>query len=177
MGEICPKVERSSFALCTDFSSLLNQRRGSELLLSSSSQLSRVVSRERQLFACRYNLPIAHFKFQARLFWLDPTRSGLFADVQRSYLRRWCKEGGDLSIRTIVDWAYYKMRLGSAVQKIITIPAAMQKVRAQSVELNSLNLQHKLMNLVLAGVRRFDKGFENAFMSDRCACIQVLFLI
>jgi DNA polymerase epsilon subunit 1 len=28
----------------------------------------------------------------------------------------------------MVDWAYYKERLGSAIQKIITIPAAMQRV-------------------------------------------------
>lgn len=27
-----------------------------------------------------------------------------------------------------MDWEYYKQRLGSAIQKIITIPAAMQKV-------------------------------------------------
>ena len=31
-------------------------------------------------------------------------------------------------MRGIVDWAYYKERLGSAIQKIITIPAAMQHV-------------------------------------------------
>ena len=31
-------------------------------------------------------------------------------------------------MRAIVDWGYYKERLGSAVQKIITIPAAMQRV-------------------------------------------------
>ena len=31
--------------------------------------------------------------------------------------------------RELVDWAYYAQRLGSAVQKIITIPAAMQKAR------------------------------------------------
>jgi hypothetical protein len=29
-------------------------------------------------------------------------------------------------VRDIVDWEYYKERLGSAIQKIITIPAAMQ---------------------------------------------------
>lgn len=29
-------------------------------------------------------------------------------------------------MRDIVDWEYYKERLGSAIQKIITIPAAMQ---------------------------------------------------
>ncbi|OMO89101.1 hypothetical protein COLO4_19937 [Corchorus olitorius] len=34
----------------------------------------------------------------------------------------------DVGIRSIVDWSYYKQRLSSAIQKIITIPAAMQKV-------------------------------------------------
>ena len=32
------------------------------------------------------------------------------------------------NVRDILDWAYYKERLGSAIQKIITIPAAMQQV-------------------------------------------------
>lgn len=31
-------------------------------------------------------------------------------------------------VRAIVDWNYYRERLGSAIQKIITIPAAMQRV-------------------------------------------------
>lgn len=31
-------------------------------------------------------------------------------------------------VRAIVDWGYYKERLGSAIQKIITIPAAMQHI-------------------------------------------------
>ena len=31
-------------------------------------------------------------------------------------------------LRDIVDWDYYRERLGSAIQKIITIPAAMQHV-------------------------------------------------
>ncbi|GBG71097.1 hypothetical protein CBR_g8396 [Chara braunii] len=51
-----------------------------------------------------------------------------FSDVMKSYLRKWCKEPGDVDIRTIVDWDYYRTRLGSAIQKIITIPAAMQRV-------------------------------------------------
>lgn len=29
-------------------------------------------------------------------------------------------------VRDVVDWDYYRERLGSAIQKIITIPAAMQ---------------------------------------------------
>ena len=34
--------------------------------------------------------------------------------------------------RIIVDWDYYRQRLCSAIQKIITIPAAMQKVQLLS---------------------------------------------
>lgn len=31
-------------------------------------------------------------------------------------------------MRSIIDWDYYRERLGSAIMKIITIPAAMQRV-------------------------------------------------
>ena len=31
-------------------------------------------------------------------------------------------------MRALVDWDYYKERLGGTIQKIITIPAAMQHV-------------------------------------------------
>ncbi|GJP47493.1 hypothetical protein CLOM_g6680 [Closterium sp. NIES-68] len=51
-------------------------------------------------------------------------------EVMRVYLRKWCKEAhGALDVRGIVDWDYYRQRLSSAIQKIITIPAAMQKVK------------------------------------------------
>lgn len=51
--------------------------------------------------------------------------------VRRHFLRKWLKCYGDddLDIRSILDWTYYIERLGSAVQKIITIPAALQQVR------------------------------------------------
>ena len=44
------------------------------------------------------------------------------------YVRKWCKISSEVGIRSIIDWSYYKQRLSSAIQKIITIPAAMQKV-------------------------------------------------
>ncbi|KAG9455053.1 hypothetical protein H6P81_007957 [Aristolochia fimbriata] len=50
------------------------------------------------------------------------------AEIAKFYLRKWCKISSDVDIRSIVDWCYYRQRLSSAVQKIITIPAAMQKV-------------------------------------------------
>ena len=51
-------------------------------------------------------------------------------NVKRLYLRKWLKDNGLVSfdLRSILDWEYYIERLGSVVQKLITIPAAMQKV-------------------------------------------------
>lgn len=34
----------------------------------------------------------------------------------------------DFDIRSLLDWDYYLDRLGNCIRKIITIPAAMQKV-------------------------------------------------
>lgn len=50
--------------------------------------------------------------------------------VQKHYLRKWLKDSSlsDFDIRAILDWSYYIERLGGAIQKIITIPAAMQGV-------------------------------------------------
>ncbi|KAF1884802.1 hypothetical protein Lal_00028689, partial [Lupinus albus] len=50
------------------------------------------------------------------------------ADRMKFFVRKWCKVSSDVGIRSIIDWSYYKQRLSSAVQKIITIPAAMQQV-------------------------------------------------
>jgi DNA polymerase epsilon subunit 1 len=50
--------------------------------------------------------------------------------VKRSYLRKWLRNNGltNFDLRSILDWEYYIERLGSVIQKLITIPAAMQKV-------------------------------------------------
>lgn len=51
-------------------------------------------------------------------------------NVKRYFLRKWLKEEpGDMDPRTVIDWDYYIERLGSVVQKLITIPAALQKLR------------------------------------------------
>ncbi|GBP24391.1 DNA polymerase epsilon catalytic subunit A [Eumeta japonica] len=49
--------------------------------------------------------------------------------VKRHHLRRWLKDNtidDDIDIRDVLDWNYYIERLSGAIQKIITIPAAMQ---------------------------------------------------
>ena len=50
--------------------------------------------------------------------------------VKQTYLRKWLKDNSltTFDIRSILDWEYYIERLGSVIQKLITIPAAMQKV-------------------------------------------------
>ncbi|KAL7797281.1 DUF1744 domain-containing protein [Trichoderma ceciliae] len=50
--------------------------------------------------------------------------------VKRAYLKKWLKEEpADTDPRALLDWNYYSERLGSVIQKLITIPAALQKVR------------------------------------------------
>jgi DNA polymerase epsilon subunit 1 len=50
--------------------------------------------------------------------------------IKRYFLRKWLKEDpSDMDPRTILDWDYYRERLASVIQKLITIPAALQKVR------------------------------------------------
>ena len=48
--------------------------------------------------------------------------------VIMKYLKSWTKDENliDCSMKAIVDWEYYKDRLAKTIQKIITIPAAMQ---------------------------------------------------
>jgi DNA polymerase epsilon subunit 1 len=59
-------------------------------------------------------------------------------EVKTHFLKKWLKlsaekkgekiKDEDFDIRKILDWNYYEKRLGSTIQKIITIPAALQKV-------------------------------------------------
>lgn len=50
--------------------------------------------------------------------------------IKKHYLKKWLKVNAsfDFDIRNILDWNYYIERLNSCIQKIITIPAALQGV-------------------------------------------------
>ncbi|SPQ99410.1 unnamed protein product (mitochondrion) [Plasmodiophora brassicae] len=50
--------------------------------------------------------------------------------IRQTYLRKWLGDSSlkSFDIRSILDWSYYSTRLGSAIQKIITIPAAAQHI-------------------------------------------------
>lgn len=81
--------------------------------------------------SCRYIIsrkpegsPVTERAIPLAIFQAEPS-------VRRHFLRKWLKSSSlqDFDIRTILDWDYYIERLGSAIQKIITIPAALQQVR------------------------------------------------
>lgn len=69
--------------------------------------------------------------------------------VKRHYLRRWLKDSSmsSFDIRDILDWQYYIERLNSAIQKIITIPAALQGVMKISAIIQSCKSICKLSYL------------------------------
>ncbi|CAG9856188.1 unnamed protein product [Phyllotreta striolata] len=50
--------------------------------------------------------------------------------IQKHYLRKWLRDPSlnEVEIRDILDWSYYIERLGGTIQKIVTIPAALQGV-------------------------------------------------
>ncbi|XP_015586460.1 DNA polymerase epsilon catalytic subunit A [Cephus cinctus] len=65
--------------------------------------------------------PITERTIPVAIFQAEPS-------VKKHYLRKWLKDSSlqNFDIRHILDWNYYIERLGSVIQKIITIPAAMQ---------------------------------------------------
>ena len=69
------------------------------------------------------NAPIADRAIPTTIFSADD-------QVKRFFLRKWLREDPiDMNPRALIDWDYYLERLGSVVQKLITIPAALQKIR------------------------------------------------
>ncbi|XP_037953438.1 DNA polymerase epsilon catalytic subunit 1 [Teleopsis dalmanni] len=78
--------------------------------------------------ACKYIIskkpegaPVTERAIPLAIFQSEPS-------VKRYQLRRWLKDAsvGDADIRDVLDWNYYIERLGGTIQKIITIPAALQ---------------------------------------------------
>ena len=69
--------------------------------------------------------------------------------VARAYLKEWTKDalpGADdemPNMREMVDWEYYKTRLAGAIQKIISIPAALQGVENPCPDVKHPDWLHK----------------------------------
>ncbi|KAJ2559538.1 DNA polymerase epsilon catalytic subunit [Coemansia sp. RSA 1933] len=67
--------------------------------------------------------PVSERAVPVAIFSADPA-------TKRQFLRRWLRDStlDNVDIRDILDWDYYLERFGSVIQKLITIPAAMQGV-------------------------------------------------
>lgn len=71
--------------------------------------------------------PVSSRAIPTMIFQADPV-------IMFKYIRKWTGLGNslgapeDFDVRDILDWDYYTTRLGSSIQKIITIPAALQMV-------------------------------------------------
>ncbi|KAH9904372.1 DNA polymerase family B [Xylariomycetidae sp. FL2044] len=69
------------------------------------------------------NAPVTERAVPVAIFSAEP-------EIKRRFLTKWLKEEPtDTDPRALLDWDYYLERLGSVIQKLITIPAALQKVR------------------------------------------------
>lgn len=71
-----------------------------------------------------YGAPVTDRAVPVAIFNAEP-------DVKAHFLRRFLKDNSlnDFDLRSILDWNYYIDRFAGVIQKLITIPAAMQKVR------------------------------------------------
>ncbi|KAG8529220.1 DNA polymerase epsilon catalytic subunit [Bacidia gigantensis] len=68
--------------------------------------------------------------------------------VKRYFLRKWLREDPtDMNPRALIDWDYYLDRLGSVVQKLITIPAALQKLRNPVPRVNHPDWLQRRINI------------------------------
>lgn len=97
--------------------------------------------------ACKYIIskkpegaPVTERAIPLAIFQAEP-------NVKRHFLRRWLKDNsmGDADIRDILDWNYYIERLGGTVQKIITIPAALQGLNNPVPRIQHPDWLHKRM--------------------------------
>lgn len=67
--------------------------------------------------------PVTERAIPLAIFYAEPS-------VKKHFLRRWLKDNSivDFDIRTLLDWDYYIERMNSCIQKIVTIPAALQGI-------------------------------------------------
>uniref|UniRef100_A0A3B5MER7 DNA polymerase epsilon catalytic subunit n=1 Tax=Xiphophorus couchianus TaxID=32473 RepID=A0A3B5MER7_9TELE len=131
--------------------------------------------------SCRYVIsrkpegsPVTERAIPLAIFQAEPS-------VKKHFLRKWLKMPSlhDLDIRTILDWSYYIERLGSAIQKIITIPAALQQVKnpvprvrhpdwlhKKLLEKNDIYKQKKISELFTSEGKRQVASARSADMED-----------
>ncbi|GAV48505.1 hypothetical protein ZYGR_0K00100, partial [Zygosaccharomyces rouxii] len=90
---------------------------GEEMVKDKGLQCKYVIS------AKPFNAPVTDRAIPVAIFLAETS-------VKRLFLRRWTMDMSleDFDLRNILDWGYYRERVASVIQKIITIPAALQNI-------------------------------------------------
>ena len=131
--------------------------------------------------ACRFIIskkpdgrPVTERAIPLAIFEAEPS-------VKRHYLRKWLKDNSmyDFDIRSVLDWNYYIERLGGTIQKIITIPAALQGVpnpvprishpewlHKKILEKNDVFKQRKISEM-FSSVKKFNNSPAEVFHSSQ----------
>ena len=90
---------------------------GSEMIKDKGLNCNLIISR------LPLGAPVTERAIPVAIFSCEPS-------MKKYFLRKWLKDPNlDCDdFRNVIDWDYYKERLGNTIQKIVTIPAGMQKV-------------------------------------------------
>jgi DNA polymerase epsilon subunit 1 len=85
--------------------------------------------------------PVAERAIPIAIFQAEPA-------VCKHYLRKWLRAQSveDIEVRNFLDWNYYIERLSSCIQKIITIPAALQGVTNPVLRVPHPDWLYKILN-------------------------------
>eukprot|EP00960_Hanusia_phi_P004315 125836-Hanusia_phi.AAC.3 len=109
--------ERKSMAITT--ANRIAEFLGGDMIKDKGLACKYVVSRNPE------GSPVTERAIPVEIFKAEPR-------IQSSFLKKWCNTSSlvdsSIDVRSILDWQYYKDRLASSIQKIVTIPAAMQNV-------------------------------------------------
>ena len=67
----------------------------------------------------------------------------------KKFVKKWTGDSGmvDFDLRSILDWDYYMERLAGTIQKIVTIPAALQNCQNPVPQIKYPDWLHKRIKI------------------------------
>lgn len=90
--------------------------------------------------------------------------------IKQKFLRKWLKDfelDGDVDMRDVIDWDYYKERLASTILKILIIPAIKQKVENPLAKIPCPDWVNKLVKNSNVEQRNLNYFYKNVSNIDK----------
>jgi len=90
--------------------------------------------------------------------------------IRQKFLRKWLKDNeidGDVDMRDIIDWEYYKERLASTILKILIIPAIKQKIENPLSKIPCPDWVNKLVKNSNVEQRNLNYFYKNVSNIDK----------